>query len=131
MSEPMKEELSKENLLVTIERLKAKLSAYEEALLRQFAEGGLEDRLAIARKHGREVISVGLNYGQLQQVELDYAQQQCARRALLPCLHAGYSTHGGLPRVTYGGYRTTYDWSSDVKRDEGGCRGARLARRAA
>ena len=43
--------------------------------------GGLDSTvcLLLARKHGREVISVGLNYGQLQQVELDYASAQCAR----------------------------------------------------
>ncbi len=43
--------------------------------------GGLDSTLCLllARKHGRTPISVGLNYGQRQLVELGYAANQCAR----------------------------------------------------
>jgi 7-cyano-7-deazaguanine synthase len=43
--------------------------------------GGLDSTvcLLLARQHGRDVLSVGLNYGQRQEVELEYAQRQCER----------------------------------------------------
>ena len=43
--------------------------------------GGLDSTvcLLLARKHGRDVISFGLNYGQRHDVELGYAARQCER----------------------------------------------------
>ncbi|TAL00540.1 MAG: 7-cyano-7-deazaguanine synthase QueC [Rhodospirillaceae bacterium] len=43
--------------------------------------GGLDSTvcLLLARRHGREPISLGLNYGQQHEVELAYAARQCAR----------------------------------------------------
>jgi 7-cyano-7-deazaguanine synthase len=43
--------------------------------------GGLDSTvcLLLARQHGREVASLGINYGQRQQIELEYASRQCAR----------------------------------------------------
>jgi 7-cyano-7-deazaguanine synthase len=43
--------------------------------------GGLDSTvcLLLARRHGREPISFGLNYGQRHDVELGYAAAQCAR----------------------------------------------------
>src|SRR4051812_34652505 len=43
--------------------------------------GGLDSTvcLLLARRHGREPISFGVNYGQRHDVELAYARQQCAR----------------------------------------------------
>ena len=43
--------------------------------------GGLDSTvcLLLARRHGREPISFGLNYGQKHDVELDYAAKQCTR----------------------------------------------------
>jgi len=43
--------------------------------------GGLDSTvcLLLARRHGREPISLGLNYGQQHDVELAYAARQCAR----------------------------------------------------
>jgi 7-cyano-7-deazaguanine synthase len=43
--------------------------------------GGLDSTVCVllARSRGREVLSVGINYNQHHQVELEYAAKQCAR----------------------------------------------------
>lgn len=43
--------------------------------------GGLDSTvcLLLARQHGRDAYSLGINYGQRQQIELAFANQQCAR----------------------------------------------------
>lgn len=43
--------------------------------------GGLDSTvcLLLARSRGRDAYSLGINYGQRQQIELEYANRQCAR----------------------------------------------------
>jgi 7-cyano-7-deazaguanine synthase len=47
--------------------------------------GGLDSTVCLltARKSGREVLSLGIDYGQRHQIELEYAKQQCERFGII------------------------------------------------